>query len=281
MPIDHARIHQGGWRQGKLLTVEASRNLLDECTHRPQPPGIELPEGTRLVVVSHSCDVCAPSQLEVGCEFCPAIPLPPGQTAAQFGNARDPRRLRLQVIVDGQPQWHELYAPLRFTHTRASLEEIVPDAAARIEEQQLWALEVWLAARYRRRVLPNTFDARLDTNNHKRIRTAIKPVEEHILSVLFSLSPDEEIADANVPYQLRVALLVRSADLINPGVLEGLEVAKDKVEEILQEREGIEATVELAGDEEMTVAQFRNYSRWGLEDLSIEAGDDEDGGVGE
>lgn len=270
MPINHVRIHENGWRQGKVLTVDDSDRLLRELRARRQP--IAIPEGTRLVVASHSCDVCSPSELEVNCEFCPAVPLEANARTDGLGFGRDPRRLRLPITVNGAPVLHEMYAPLRFTADRSSLETMLPDPSATITDDDLHTLEHWLAARVRRRVLPNAFDRRLDTRNAKRIRRAIAPVEPHIHQLLYSLSPQTELTDEEEPYQLAVVLLARSASMRDPDTMANLETAKDAIEEILSERPGIQATVSIAGDETMTYAQFRLYARWGFEDLSLEMG---------
>jgi hypothetical protein len=144
-----------------------------------------------------------------------------------------------------------------------------------ISPEDLQTFEFWLAARVSRRVMPNAFDRRLDTANHKRIRKAITPVEPHILQLLYSLSPQRELNNQNETYRLVVILLAKSASMRDHDVLEKLETAKDRIEEILQSRPGINATVSLGGDETMTYEKIRRFDRWGFEDLSLEAGNTE------
>lgn len=271
MPINHALIHRIGWRQGSVLSVRDSTLLLNN-TPRPQPAAITLPPATKLIVASHSCDVVSPSELEINCEFCPALPLAPGETSGLFGYGRDPRRLRLPIQIDGNSVLHEMYAPLRFPASRNGLEQIQPDPAAHIREDDLLTFEFWLAARNSRRVFPNSFDQRLDTKNHKRIRKALVPVEPHVLQLLYSLSPQRELTDENDTYRLSVVLLVQSTSMRDQTILAQLEAARDRIEEILEDRRGIASTVSLVGDETMTYSNMRMFSRWGFEDLSLEAG---------
>jgi hypothetical protein len=198
--------------------------------------------------------------------------LGPGARTDGLGFGRDPRRLRLPITVNGTPELHELCAPLRFTADRAGLETMTPDATTSITDDDLHILEHWLAARVRRRVLPNEFDRRLDTRNNKLIRRAIGRVEPHILHLLYSLSPDSELTTEEEPYQLAVVLLARSTSMRDQVIMAALETAKDEIEEILSDRPGIRSTVSIAGDETLTYAQFRLYARWGFEDLSLEMG---------
>lgn len=270
MPIDHAQIHGNGWRQGSVVAVPDSQEILRASPTRPQIPEIELPPETRLVVISHSCDVCSKSPLEVNCEFCPATPLTPDKTLEAFGFGRDPRTLRLPILVDGQEVLHELVAPLRFCAPRGLLERIVPDQRSTISDEGIDILESWLASRVRRRVLPNAFDQRFGSRAHRRIRKAIAPIGPHVRRFLYSLSPDDEITNQAEPYRLRTVVLARSASLLDRQVLEEIETAKDNIEGILNSRAGIEAIVEVAGDEEFTFAQFRTYADWGFEDMSLD-----------
>lgn len=272
MPIDHDRIRQNGWRQGSVFGVEDSRLLLQSNLARPQPTDIELPAQTRLVVASHSCDVVSPSQMEVTCELCPAIPLAEDETVDQFGYGRNPRRLRVPIQVDGRAILHEMFAPLRFHAERARLEEIVPDPLACLLADDLLTFEFWLAARFSRRVFPNAFDARLETRNHGRIRKALQAVDEHVHMLLYSLTPQRELVDEHEPYRIRVVVLAKSASMSDDKVMESLETVRDRIEEILQDRPGISAEVVLVGDEAMTYAQLRTFGRWGFEDLSLQSG---------
>lgn len=272
MPIDHARIHENGWRQGSVLTAVDSEAIL-YSNPRPQPPTVALTPQTRLVIASHSCDVVSQSPIEINVEFCPAMPLRPDASTDLFGYGRDPRRLRLPIEIDGNVVLHEMYAPLRFSAPRALLEGISPDRKASISPNDLPTFEYWLAARVRRRVFPNSFDERLDTKNHKRIRKALASVEPHVVQFLYSLSPQSELNDAVEPYRLVAVLLVHSASMRDQAVLEQLETSRDRIEEILQSRPGIAATVSLVSDEKMNYADFQTYSQWGFEDLSLEAGE--------
>ena len=272
MPIDHDRICQNGWRQGGIFTIADSRILLDASRGRPQPSEVELPLQTRLVVASHSCDIVSPSQMELTCEFCPAIPLAETESVDQFGFGRNPRRLRLPIQVDGRPVLHEMLAPLRFQAGRSSLEGIRPDPLACLSADDLLTLEFWLSARFSRRVFPNAFDTRLETKNHGRIRKALQAVDEHVHMLLYSLAPQRELINLEESYQIRVVILAKSLSMTGEQVMESLETVRDRIEEILQDRPGISAEVVLIGDEAMSYAQLRTFSRWGFEDLSLESG---------
>jgi hypothetical protein len=174
MPIDFDRIDNNGWRQGSVFTVKESRSLLAKYGSRPHPHEISVPEDSRLIVTSHSCDIVSRRSHEILVEVCPALPLPTGEGRGAYGFARDARRLRIPMTIANQPVLFDLHAPLRFVIARDELEECKPDPDAVVGEDDIDDLSFWLAARYRRRVFPNAFDKRLNTDNGKRIRRALK-----------------------------------------------------------------------------------------------------------
>src|ERR1700704_2552234 len=118
MPIDFDRIDNNGWRQGSVFTVEDSRSLLAKYGSRPHPQEISLPEDSRLIVTSHSCDIVSKRSHEILTEVCPALPLPAGEGRGAYGFARDARRLRIPVTIANRPVLFDLHAPLRFVISR-------------------------------------------------------------------------------------------------------------------------------------------------------------------
>ena len=268
MQIDHERIHQNGWRQGRIFSIADTKQLLQTYKAQWQSPKLEPNSRARLVMASHSCDVVAQSGLEIRCDVIPAFPLPSDARIEMYGRGRDPRRLRLPIEVSGSAILHELIAPTRFAIDRNCLAELDPDATAAITEEELAGFELWLASRYRRREFPHAFDRRLGTNSHKRIRKALAKEADHIQHLLYSLSPQSELLDDSVDYQLRVVLLAKSSSLSDTSILGSLEKVKDRIEDILCDKPGIKAQVHLVGDEKMTYAQFHTFAQWGFEELS-------------
>lgn len=271
MAIDHKQIHEFGWLQGSVFSLADSTELIASAHWYPLPEGHELPAETRLVIVSHSCDVVSPSAMERYIEVCPAAPLPTQETLGQFGYARDPRRLRLAVNIEGQAVLHELYAPMRFVVGRAVLAERRPDPDARITEEDLDHYTFWLSARVRRRSFPNALDQRIGTDSHKRIRKTLSKVESDIEALLYSLSTEKELGEEE-SYRMRVILLAKPEAVADAAKLEILETARDKIEEILSDKPGVEVeVVDLASSARMSVATAASYKNWGFEDLSLEA----------
>lgn len=231
---------------------------------------LELSAETRLVIVSHSCDVVSPSLLERYIEVCPAVPLPAQETLGQFGYARDPRRLRLTVNIEEQAVLHELYAPMRFVIARSVLAERRPDSSALIAEEDLDHYTFWLSARVRRRSFPNALDQRIGTDSHKRIRKALSKVESDIEALLYSLSTEKELGEEE-SYIMRVVLLAKPDAVADAAKLDVLETVRDKIEEILSDKAGVQVeAVDLASSARMSVATSATYKNWGFEDLSLE-----------
>src|SRR5690606_38026558 len=137
MPIDHERIHKNGWRQGSVFTVAHSSRILREYKKAPQLSEYVVRPDTRLIVTSHSCDVVAASHMERTCEVCPALPLPSSAGIEMYGAGRNPRRIRLPIVIDGHPVLHEMFAPHRFSIRRERLESIEPDKEVMIPESHV------------------------------------------------------------------------------------------------------------------------------------------------
>jgi hypothetical protein len=274
MLIDHERINNNGWRQGSVFGIEDSRNLLVTTTWRPQPGNIPLPVDTRLIAASHSCDIVSRCEHELQVEVCPALPLANTETPQKFGYARNARRLRLPIQIEGDSVLHDLHAPLRFTISRDSLEHLKPDPNAQIADCDFDDYSFWLAARVRRRTFPDAFDARLTSNAHDRIRKVILRIGKHIDGLLYSLSTNEELG-GDTPYRLRVVILAKSSEMQEPGVMKVLETAKDDIEGILSGRKGIALEgVTLASSSGMNVSNYMKFSSWGFEDVSLELDSD-------
>lgn len=272
MQIDHEAINRRGWHQGSVFTVVDSTQILAESDWRPRPPEIGLAPETRLIVASHSCDVVSRHPHELQVEVCPALPLPIGETLAMYGHARDPRRLRLPILLEGRPSLHELHAPLSFNIQRSKLEKLNPDPQAEMAERDIDEYSYWLALRVRRRAFPDAFDKRLSTDNHKRIRKILgrSGVTEHVEALLYSLSSNKELPDST-PYHIKVMLLVNAFSMTDTAVVAELETAKDDIADVLSGRHGIVLVdIALVTDKQITVAQHRSFSNWGFEDISFE-----------
>jgi hypothetical protein len=272
MPINHDRINQNGWRQGSAFTVADSMALLADSTWRPNPPGILLPQETRLIVASHSCDVVSSREHESHIEVCPALPLGPEVKTEQYGHARDPRRLRLPLTISEAQVLHDVHAPLRFSICRDQLEVVLPDATVHIADDDLYDFTVWLSHRFLRRTFPDAFDRRLGGSGHKQIRRVMSgDVAAHLEALLYSISTFEEL-NQDQPYRIRIVLLAKPRSFQSPVLLSMLRSACDRVEDILSNKEGIVAeSVVLEASNRMTLDQYQDFDSWGFEDVSLEA----------
>jgi hypothetical protein len=265
MPIDADLIRANGWRQGKAFTVSDSHLMLRDYADHSIPRGVKLSTETRLLLVSHSCDVVCRREVEHLVEVCPATPISDHDGLDVYGYGRDPRRLRIHMAVGSEDSIHELHAPTRFYMDRSRLETMRPDPVIAISDENFLILEQWLAARVVRRVFPDEFDRRLSTKNHKKIRKVLQDTEPFVRKLLYSIRPHGEL-EGHEPYGLKVVLLARSEHLFNER--ERLQTAVTRIKKIL-DRPGINADVVLASDDQFTYKQFVGYADWGFEDLSF------------
>ena len=143
MPIDHRRIRTNGWRQGSVFSDEDTAAL----SENPVP-------GSRLILVTHDCDLVHNGEHEPHIEVCLAEHLENG-VDGNYRWARHPRRIDVQLDIDGEQAAFCLHAAKRQWLDRAKLQDIQPDASSLLAEAELTRLTVWLAKRYTRTALPD------------------------------------------------------------------------------------------------------------------------------
>lgn len=191
MPIDRDRILEKGWRQGSVFSEADSRTEL---------PTVEMSAGCRLILVSHDCDILHPGQREPFVEVCAAEPIE--RMDGNFRFTKNPRILHIAVQIAGNPTSYSLAGHRRFFLDRARLEQLRPDAEAHLAQNELDSIVRWLAKRYERAALPDTFVERLDPASDA-IRQALAEGGERLSGVFLSLDTDTEL-DAATPYRIEV-----------------------------------------------------------------------------
>jgi hypothetical protein len=271
MPIDAERIQRHGWRQGSVFTLAASGPIVLAYRDRIAVPAFPIDDNARLLLTSHECDVVHPGPHEPRIEICPAVAVR-GRLDGNFTGTRNPRRLHLELEIDGAPQPFELRAPTRFCLPRETLESSMPDPDARIAPRHHNHFCHWLAKRYRRAALPTAFDNRISADTRREIRTILRPLQDSIDSVLIAIDPDDRELDANTPYLVQVVALMEDANFSDPRRRGPVENALQQIQQLIDRSVGIELeTCVSESMARMSVDIFRDFAIWDYDELSLEA----------
>ena len=272
MPIDAAQIERLGWRQGSIFTLAASRPLVVANRAQIAVPGYEIPDDSRLLLVSHDCDVVHRGAHEPRIEVCPAVPLR-GVLDGNFTGTRNPRRLHIELVVDGATVGFELRAPTRFTVSREVLQEVAPDTNASISARHRSYFLHWLAKRVRRSALPTEFDRRIDSDTRAQIRTALRPLGDLVDSLLIAINPDNVELAPEQPYVAQIVALMESDNFAAQQRRAIVDAAVQRLQTLIDICPGIELDACVSQSMgEMTIDVYRQFSIWDYDEMSLAEG---------
>ena len=271
MAIDSALIQRNGWRQGSVFTLTDSRPIVLEHRDRIAVPDFVIGDDARLLLTSHDCDVVHPGIHEPRIEVCPAVALN-GRLSGNFTGTRNPRRLHIEIEINGVAQPYELRAPTRFGIDRKVLEVAQPDPQSRIAPRHRDHFLHWLAKRFRRTALPTAFDSRISTDTRRALRTIIDPLTDSVDAILIALNPDDQELEPDTPYVIQIAALMSESDFTDEERRGPVEEALSQIQQLIDKCAGIELEVCVAESaNRMTIDVFRQFVIWDYDDLSLNA----------
>jgi hypothetical protein len=272
MPIDAEAIQNLGWRQGSVFTLQASTPVVVANRARISVSQFTIPDEARLILVSHDCDIVHPGPHEPRIEVCPAVRFN-GALSGNFTGTRNPRRLHIELEIEGARHGYELRAPTRFPLPREILQDSAPDQNARITAKHHRYFCHWLAKRVRRTALPTAFDQRVSAQVRSAIRDLLHPLADSIESILIALDPRDEELAPDQSYVVQIVALMEAADFADQHRREAVEGAMQALENLLDHCGGIEFDACVCQSmSEMTLDVFRDFSIWDYDELSLDAG---------
>jgi hypothetical protein len=242
------------WRQGSIVSPQCLTLL-----------GIEHKSTTRVVVISHSCDIASDAELDVELLI--------GETVAdkKFANGHSIRNLDVSTDDD---EIIRCLINARCTIAKNGL--LTSDASTQcIKPNDLAILKRWLAQRYSRPEFPDAFIKRLrESGLENDLDKWSKRFSNLLTGVYVDLKPSTELKDPEQPYQFLVSLVYASDDTNNEKLAQDAQ---------LQFREFFEARckqgehwkwVELANcetysDLEFSLRDANTLKRWRFEHRSV------------
>lgn len=256
------------WRQGSLLKAEEINNL-----------GVELGEYSRVVVISHDCDL--PQETE---EYVELIVCKQVTVDKNFTCAKNVRRLHLKFTEGDTEFYLELSYQQRLIVKKSEFSSLLsgPDTNISLDDVEKRTLKQWLTSRYGRPAYPNAFENRLRRNKgkltiEKHIAKLVEKKIEHITGLFIGLDGDKakELPDGE-PYCLSI-FIVYNAEEGAAASRKEAEALASQISSLLIETYGppdeadeicLEAC-EAVADSRITLADLMKVDQWRLEWVSL------------
>ena len=243
--IDRERLIENGWALGSVFTSDSAPMLYGK-----------IEEGHKsndeiFIAITHDCSVVRPCLLsEPFLEYLSIKRI--DDANGLFTNARNIRKLHLELKKNGEPVWYEASMASRGFVCRDSLESDCPDADYHIEADSLNVMKRWLANRYVAQTFPDRFNELVNglvkSSKSPLIKAFSDDTGRCCHSVFISLSPDDRDIEDGESYDVTLVLLFR--DEIAQGIgREALEEYARKIQGILEVVEYLEPVQVFALDE--------------------------------
>lgn len=250
------------WRQGDLLRPEDAHRL----------GLISDPDGARVIVVSHSCDLASSEEdrveLIVGRQV--------DDARAVHHNGQSVRSLNLRADLPGGGVDFALFQMRdRKLIAKADLEQGSPWDQLAYSKPQRTLLRRWMAQRYARSEFPDAFVTWLkESRVLARLEKLAKQNSAALVGIYFDLDDDSERVDPDDPYSLGITVVYNAAG-------EGAKETAERVAQQISSEFGVRCrsadrwrwiellNCEAASDLEFPLAAANEFRRWRLEHRSV------------
>jgi hypothetical protein len=261
------------WRQGRLLTAEATKSL--GLLHA------QYPDDTVTIVATHDSDLAQLPTTE------PDVEVIVGRRVVRldgnFTYAKAARTLHIG-FAGKSPMLAEFSATAKHKVKKLALGNWLPAPGHLLSSEDRAVFQRWLASRYHRSAFPDEFESCLKWMGlDKKIAKAVKPHGNSIVAVLFDVDEGANIVrtDASDIYILDIVLLHASEPDYEIAE-KNAQSAKFEIETTFREKlydseseswQQIELrSVEVMSEEALSYRQFTLMRRWRLDHVSLGAG---------
>lgn len=191
-------IRTNGWRQGNFLNESCTPEVLEQCGQSYHP-------NSRLILLSHDCDIVYKGNSEPNAEVCVAEPLD-GDLDGNYTHGKNPRILHIGVGLPDTPRHFEIHASKRLWIDRKILLDHTPDDLLTLGEKELDTLIGWVVNKFNRAAFPDTFNERLGSSL-KDIQKVAKKDGGNLSGIYLALSTFDELDDGQDYQVLLVGLM--------------------------------------------------------------------------
>lgn len=261
--FDPCQIKSNDWRQFSVLNNEDFKAL---C--------VEASKDDLVVLVSHSCDIRNTNrhlERHIECIHFRKI----DNANGLYTGGRNPRILHISIEEEGHITNYEAQIGAKIPIERGALASIKPSSLD-IGNDNKKIIVNWIANRYKRLALPDTFNERLRANEKKIRRIVKKPSLRHI-NIHIAINSWNELNDGE---SYLVELIGIADDTLTKGTREfdDAQTALGQFAACFNECTGIEVSDhELRTEREITLADLRFIFPMDFDYLSLT--DDESGEI--
>ncbi|MEP4149462.1 MAG: hypothetical protein ABJL54_19735 [Halioglobus sp.] len=283
--LDGHELFERGWRRHSVI-ASAGNSLDSLSAHLSKSHGeICQLDGAIALVTTYDCAVIHHSfDLEPWVQLLLAFRVEPSK---QFFSGRDARRLHFSVIRNGNTEYFETNASCLCQVGRSLLLELEPDSTYLIPDTEKHDLRNWLAERFRQDTWPNAFNQAVKPAE-KRLKRLWVRYNKFLSGLYISLDTYDELEGRK--YKVSILFLVeggRKRELISTLRGNHKDLVEGTIDEVLQRVESdvlnafgdtveiiedvtkpIGLAIEVIEEDEMTVRQLRDFSRFSPYSLS-------------
>ena len=220
-----------GWRQGTVLPADLAAAVL----------GDRYQAGLRLIVISHDCDVTNDSlEKEPFVEVLIARRVEAADaTGGNYRWGKNQRIYQLDLSEGGAKAPYRIHVHDRLSLDRGRLVNHSPDSAVLLEPIDVQRLAYWMAKRYRRAALPDSYNRRRVPVNSKMRRILSKRGDE-ISSLLLAVENAEK--PPGEVYEIALYVVMLADTYSDTAMREDAERVLNDLAAALDDCEGIEVT---------------------------------------
>lgn len=264
--LDREIIKAKGWALGRIFTASSAPILVDLITENHKS------DQSVYIAVTHDCSIINPCLLnEPYVEYLSAQPI--ATENGQFINARNIRRLHLQIEVHGTPTWFEVSMARRGFIDRGSIETCEPDVNYVLTDDNHLVLKRWLSSRYISQTFPDRFNELtgplVANSKAPLIKVLSSEVGKACTSIFISLTPDNLDLPVDQNYEVIIILVFKEKIAIELGQ-DALEQLAEQVEALLGAIQGLNpVTVFALPDSSINYDQIIKMTRWNLDYVSL------------
>lgn len=267
--IDRDVIKGNGWALGKIFSNKSASSICSLI--REEHKG----DNCIFIAVTHDCSVIIPSLInEPFLEYLAVKQI--DKENGQFTNARNIRRLHLEIEQNGEVAWYEATMAMRGFVCREKIVECLTDDRYSLTTESLNILKRWLANRYISQTFPDRFNQLTNSlvkgSKSPLIKAFNTNVGKACHSIFISLTPDNRDLIEDESYGVVIALLFRDEIAIEIG-RDGIDEFGEKIKAILDSVKSLDPVEVIALAEfDATYSQIVKMSRWQLDYVSIKDG---------
>jgi hypothetical protein len=254
------------WRQGAFLRKEDATRL--RLVHG------QSPKETRVVVVSHDCDV-ANDNLAVEPDVEVIVGRVVSTANGSYTHAKAPRTLHWEISSNAFVATIEMVATAKRCIQKIELANCTPDSAIVINPSQLHTLRYWLGIRYARAAFADTFERRMkDTKLAQKVARLMDRAGHGLSGIYFNVD-DGEVMDRpdGEPYELGIVLTYPAGK--EPEIaMDAAEATAEEIDRLITttcfneanetwSHIRLQACIAIAEDE-ITVAKAKQMTLWRL-----------------